>query len=71
MNAINYINYFNYLIKKFNIESLLDFKNKETVSNYSQFLISTIDYMLDYINSELLQLMYYDLYDEIYIIIFF
>jgi putative phage-type endonuclease len=70
MNAINYINYFNYLIKKFNIESLLDFKNKETVSNYSQFLISTIDYMLDYINSELLQLMYYDLYDEIYIIIY-
>ena len=70
MNAINYINYFNYLIKKFNIESLLDFKNKETVANYSQFLISTIDYMLDYINSELLQLMYYDLYDEIYIIIY-
>jgi len=70
MNAINYINYFNYLIKKFNIDSLVDLKNKEIVSNYSQFLISTIDYMLDYINSELLQLMYYDLYDEIYIIIY-
>ena len=66
INYNNYINYFNYLIKKFNIESLLDFKNKELVSNYSQFLISTIDYMLSYINSELLQLMYYDLYDEIY-----
>lgn len=70
MNAINYINYFNYLIKKFNIDSLVDLKNKEIVSNYSQFLISTIDYMLDYINSELLQLMYYDLYDELYITIY-
>jgi len=70
MNAINYINYFNYLIKKFNIDSLVDLKNKEIVSNYSQFLISTIDYMLDYINSEILQLMYYDLYDELYITIY-
>jgi len=67
---INYINYFNYLIKKFNIEILLDFKNKELVTNYSQFLVSIIDYMLEYINSELLQLMYYDLYDEIYITIY-
>ena len=70
MNPRKYINYFNYLIKKFNIESLLDLKNKEIVSNYSQFLVSTIDYMLDYINSELLQLMYCDLYDEIYITIY-
>ena len=69
-NYINYINYFNYLIKKFNIESLLDFKNKELVTNYSQFLVSITDYMLEYINSELLQLMYYDLYDEIYITIY-
>ena len=30
MNSINYFKYFNYLIKKFNIESFLDFKNKET-----------------------------------------
>jgi hypothetical protein len=29
MNSINYFKYFNYLIKKFNIESFLDFKNKE------------------------------------------
>lgn len=70
MNSINYFKYFNYLIKKFNIESFLDFKNKETETNYSQFLESTIDYMLEYINSELLQLMYYDLYEEIYTVIY-
>ena len=61
-----YLNYFNYLIKKLDIQVLLDFTNEETKINYSQFLISIIDYMLDYINSELLQLMYYDLYEEIY-----
>ena len=66
MNSNKYIKYFNYLIQKFNIESLLDLKNKEIVTNYSQFLVSILDYMLDYINSELLQLMYYDLYEEIY-----
>ena len=70
MKLSNYNKYFNYLIKKFKIESLLDFKNKETVTNYSQFLVSTIDYMLDYINSELLQLMYYDLYEEVYLTIY-
>ena len=66
MKFNSYNNYFAYLITKFNIESLLDLKNKEIVTNYSQFLISIIENMLNYINSELLQLMYYDLYDEIY-----
>jgi putative phage-type endonuclease len=70
MNSLNYINYFAYLINKFKIESLLNLKNKEIVTNYSQFLISTIEHMLDYINSELLQLMYYDLYEEIVMIIY-
>ena len=60
-NYNKYNKYFNYLIKKLNIDSLLDLENKETVTNYSQFLASTIDFMLEYINSELLQLMYYDL----------
>ena len=67
LNKCNKFNkYFAYLITKFNIEVLLDFTNKEIVINYSQFLISIIEYILDYINSELLQLMYYDLYEEIY-----
>ena len=66
MKSINYTNYFNYLITKFNIGSVLDLTNKEIETNYSQFLVSTIDYMLDYINSELLQIMYCDLYEEIY-----
>lgn len=66
MKSMNYINYFNYLITKFNIGSVLDLTNKEIETNYSQFLVSTIDYMLDYINSELLQIMYCDLYEEIY-----
>jgi putative phage-type endonuclease len=66
MRHNTYIKYFNYLIKKFKIELLLDLQNKEIVTNYSQFLVSTIDYMLEYINSELLQLMYYDLYEETY-----
>jgi putative phage-type endonuclease len=70
MNSLNYINYFAYLINKFKIGSLLNLKNKEIVTNYSQFLISTIEHMLDYINSELLQLMYYDLYEEIVMIIY-
>jgi len=65
MNKFN--KYFAYLINKFNIESLLDFTNKEIKTNYTLFLLSLIDYMLDYINSELLQLMYYDLYEEIYL----
>jgi len=66
MNLNSYNKYFAYLITKFNIESILDLKNKEITINYSQFLISIIDYMLNYINSDLLQIMYYDLYDEIY-----
>jgi len=70
MNSNKYTNYFDYLITKFNIKSIIDLKNKETVTNYSEFLVSTIDYMLEYINSELLQLMYYDLYDEIYTTIY-
>jgi putative phage-type endonuclease len=70
MNSLNYINYFAYLINKFKIGFLLNLKNKEIVTNYSQFLISTIEHMLDYINSELLQLMYYDLYEEIVMIIY-
>jgi len=65
MNKFN--KYFAYLIKNFNIESLLDFTNKEIKTNYTLFLLSIIDYMLDYINSELLQLMYYDLYEEVYL----
>ena len=69
-NYNKYYKYFNYLIKKLNIDSLLDLENKETVTNYSQFLVSIIDYMLDYINSELLQLMYYDLYEEAYLNIY-
>jgi putative phage-type endonuclease len=67
MNSNKYTNYFDYLIKKLNINSLLDLKNKESLTNYSQFLVSITDFMLDYINSELLQLMYYDLYEEVYI----
>ena len=70
MKLSNYNKYFNYLIKKLNIDSLLDLENKETVTNYSQFLASTIDFMLEYINSELLQLMYYDLYEEVYLTIY-
>ena len=65
-NSNNYNVYFNYLIKKYNIEALLDLKNEEQVTNYSQFLVNIIDSMLEYINSELLQLMYYDLYEEVY-----
>ena len=67
MSTNNYNKYFNYLIKKLYIGSLLDFTNKEIETNYELFLLSIVDYMLDYINSELLQIMYYDLYEEIYI----
>jgi len=66
MKLNSYIKYFNYLIKKFNIESLVELKNNEVITNYSQFLVSIIDYMLEYINTDILQLMYYDLYEEIY-----
>ena len=68
MRSNNYYKYLDYLIKKYNIEGLLNLKNEEIVTNYSQLLISTIDFMLDYINYELLQIMYYDLYEEIYLI---
>jgi putative phage-type endonuclease len=70
INYFNYFNYFNYLIKKLKLDSLVDLNNKEIVTNYSQLLVSTIDFMLEYINSNILQLMYYDLYEEIYLTIY-
>ena len=33
---------------------------------YQELLLNIIEFMLDYINSNILQTMYYDLYDEIY-----
>ena len=33
---------------------------------YQELLLNIIEFMLNYVNSNLLQTMYYDLYDEIY-----
>jgi putative phage-type endonuclease len=63
---IHYINYIIYLITKYKISQILCLTNRDVMEYYQELLLNIIDFMLDYINTNLLQTMYYDLYDEIY-----
>ncbi len=63
---IHYINYISYLINKYKIPDLVCLTNRDIMEYYQELLLNIIEFMLEYINSNLLQTMYYDLYDEIY-----
>ncbi len=63
---IHYINYISYLINKYKIPDLVCLTNRHIMEYYQELLLNIIEFMLEYINSNLLQTMYYDLYDEIY-----
>ena len=63
---MKHIVYFHYLLEKYKIESFIDLNVKNNFNNYQEFILNIIEVMLEYINTNLLQLMYYDLYDEIY-----
>lgn len=64
--TMKHINYTCYLIKKYNIADILNLSNKLTSENYQDLLLNIIQSMLEYVNENLLQLIHYDLYDEIY-----
>lgn len=61
-----YNNYIIYLITKYKIPDLLCLSNSYVMECYQELLLNIIEFILDYINSNILQTMYYDLYDEIY-----
>ena len=63
---MNYNSYICYLIHKYNIPNLLCLTNNHVMECYQELILNIIEFMLEYVNSNLLQTMYYDLYDEIY-----
>ena len=69
-NHYNHYNHYNkyiiYLLNKYKIPDLLCLNNSHIMEYYQDLLLNIIEFMLNYVNSNLLQTMYYDLYDEIY-----
>ena len=66
-NHNNHTNhYIIYLLNKYKIIDLLCLNNSYIMEYYQELLLNIIEFMLNYVNSNLLQTMYYDLYDEIY-----
>ena len=66
-NHNNHTNhYIIYLLNKYKIIDLLCLNNGHIMEYYQELLLNIIEFMLNYVNSNLLQTMYYDLYDEIY-----
>ena len=63
---MHYNNYICYLLTKYKIPDVLCLTNRDIMEYYQELLLNIIEFMLEYINSNLLQTMYYDLYDEIY-----
>ena len=63
---MHYNNYICYLLTKYKIPDVLCLTNRDVMEYYQELLLNIIEFMLEYINSNLLQTMYYDLYDEIY-----
>lgn len=63
----NYYNaYIYYLLNKYKIPDLLCLTNSHIMECYQELILNITEFMLEYINTNLLQTMYYDLYDEIY-----
>ena len=61
----NYSNYVSYLIDKYNICSIIDLTNSIISANYHELVLNISDSMLEFINSNLMQLIHNDLYDEL------
>ena len=64
--TINHLTFINYLINKYNIGLLIDLQNQTIFNNYNELLLSIIDSMLEFVNTNLMQLIHDDLYDEVY-----
>jgi putative phage-type endonuclease len=60
-----YILFTNYLITKYNIGSLINLVDPLICANYQDLLVNISDSMLEFINTNLMQLIYNDLYDEV------
>jgi len=60
-----YILFTNYLINKYNIGSIIDLQVPLICANYQDLLVNISDSMLEFINTNLMQLIYTDLYDEV------
>jgi len=60
-----YILFTNYLITKYNIGSLINLVDPLICANYQDLLANISDSMLEFINTNLMQLIYNDLYDEV------
>jgi putative phage-type endonuclease len=60
-----YILFTNYLITKYNIGSIIDLVDPLICANYQDLLVNISDSMLEFINTNLMQLIYNDLYDEV------
>jgi putative phage-type endonuclease len=61
-----YILFTNYLITKYNIGSLIDLVDPLIRASYQDLLVNISDTMLEFINTNLMQLIYNDLYDEVH-----
>jgi putative phage-type endonuclease len=57
--------FINYLITKYNIGSFIDLVDPLICANYQDLLVNISDSMLEFINTNLMQLIYNDLYDEV------
>ena len=62
----HYNTYICYLLNKYKIPDLLCLSNSYVMECYQELILNIIEFMLEYVNTNLLQTMYYDLYDEIY-----
>ena len=60
-----YILFTNYLITKYNIGLIIDLQDPLIYANYQDLLVNISDSMLEFINTNLMQLIYNDLYDEV------
>ena len=60
-----YILFTNYLITKYNIGLIIDLVDPLICANYQDLLVNISDTMLEFINTNLMQLIYNDLYDEV------
>jgi len=61
-----YILFTNYLITKYNIGLIIDLVDPLICANYQDLLVNISDTMLEFINTNLMQLIYNDLYDEVH-----
>ena len=55
---MHYNNYIIYLLNKYKIPDLLCLNNSQIMEYYQELLLNIIEFMLQYINSNLLQTMY-------------